>query len=148
MYGSLLALLDGEPRLERFFSRPSSLVSVILLLAFALIVDPFMQQKFRGGYALTLGLSLVSLSFVFAIAWLLRRPASLPARGLNLPLVAGVGTLSYSLYLWQQPFMWPPNSSISGRFPTDLLFVVAAASASYFLVEKPFMRLRQRFRPL
>jgi peptidoglycan/LPS O-acetylase OafA/YrhL len=26
--------------------------------------------------------------------------------------------------------------------------VVAAASASYFLVEKPFMRLRQRFRPL
>ena len=146
MYGSLLALLDGHPRLEKILSKAPSRLMVIVPLLFVAIVDPLIQQRVRGSYTLTLSLPLVSLSLVFLIASLLRRPDCQAARLLNLPFVASMGTLSYSLYLWQQPFLSPSNASFLGRFPANLLFTVGAAMASFYLVEKPIMRLRQRFR--
>ncbi|MES2678380.1 MAG: acyltransferase [Bacteroidota bacterium] len=63
---------------------------------------------------------------------------------LNLEPVAYVGLLSYSLYLWQQAFM-----NVSGhwmtRFPQNVFFMFAAALFSYYLVEKPFLRLKAKF---
>jgi peptidoglycan/LPS O-acetylase OafA/YrhL len=57
-----------------------------------------------------------------------------------------VGRLSYSLYLWQQLFLCvktPPWLGLR-RFPIDLAPTVAAALASYYLVERPFLRWKER----
>jgi peptidoglycan/LPS O-acetylase OafA/YrhL len=54
--------------------------------------------------------------------------------------------MSYSLYLWQQLFFNPFSSSPISKFPLNLVAALAAASASYILVERPLLNLRRRFR--
>ena len=65
--------------------------------------------------------------------------------------IAYIGKISYGLYLWHYPICsvvaeWGyKNSGMA------MLIVVAisvpVATASYFLVERPFLRLKDRFRP-
>jgi peptidoglycan/LPS O-acetylase OafA/YrhL len=77
-----------------------------------------------------------------------RYPDGLVGRFLNWKPVAYIGTLSYSLYLWQQVFLvYPPRVNLVppwSRFPENLFFACAAALASHYLVERPFFRLRDR----
>jgi len=69
-------------------------------------------------------------------------------RILNLPIVARIGVLSYSLYLWQQCFLFPAAQHLFWwqTAPANLIFASAMASASYYLLEKPFLRLRKHLR--
>jgi len=67
-------------------------------------------------------------------------------RVLNWKPVAFVGVLSYSLYLWQQLFLNRNSFAWVNAFPQNLGFAVAAALGSYFLLEKPLLRLRHRLR--
>ena len=60
--------------------------------------------------------------------------------------LALLGTLSYSLYLWQEPFLNRFSRSEVTQFPFNLLLALAAASASHYLVERPLLRWRQRLR--
>ena len=57
-----------------------------------------------------------------------------------------IGVVSYSIYLWQMLFLAPENHSWTGRFPLNLGCVLLAAHLSYWLVEKPFLNVRNRFR--
>lgn len=59
------------------------------------------------------------------------------------PLVI-VGQLSYSLYLWQQVFLVPWRGNASIDVPIVLAAALLAAIASYLLIEKPTLRLRER----
>ena len=75
-------------------------------------------------------------------------PASLLSRFLELPPLRFIGRISYSLYLWQQFFFTlnaprPPGSLLSSQAAcwTGLLL---ASVASYFLLEKPSIRLGHR----
>ena len=54
-----------------------------------------------------------------------------------------VGSISYSLYLWQQPFLNRWSSAPWVAFPLNLALAVLFAAASYYLVEEPFLKLRQ-----
>lgn len=65
---------------------------------------------------------------------------------LNLPPVRFIGVLSYSLYLWQQPFLNRESQSWFCAFPQNVLLAFGAALLSYYLVEKPFLNLRKRLR--
>jgi peptidoglycan/LPS O-acetylase OafA/YrhL len=59
---------------------------------------------------------------------------------LNVEPVAWLGKISYGLYLWQQLFAY-------GSHPRPLYFVLLAvgmATASYYLLEQPMLRLRER----
>jgi peptidoglycan/LPS O-acetylase OafA/YrhL len=55
-----------------------------------------------------------------------------------------VGSVSYSLYLWQQPFLNRWSSAPWAAFPLNLALAVLFAAASYYLVEEPFLKLRER----
>ncbi len=67
---------------------------------------------------------------------------------LNAEPVMWIGRLSFSLYLWQQLFCFHrPRETIVGHFPLNIVFTFAAAIASYYLIELPALRLRDRNRP-
>ena len=61
---------------------------------------------------------------------------------LNWKPVAFVGVLSYSLYLWQQPFLDRYAFHLWNRFPINIVLAFVAALGSYYLVERPFLNLR------
>ena len=53
-----------------------------------------------------------------------------------------IGVLSYSLYLWQQPFLTYAGPGMWSVFPLNLLGAFVCAYCSYRLVEKPCLNLR------
>jgi peptidoglycan/LPS O-acetylase OafA/YrhL len=54
-----------------------------------------------------------------------------------------IGALSYSLYLWQRRFLDRQSDAIFARFPVNVAAAFRAAAASYFIVERPFLRLKE-----
>ena len=56
------------------------------------------------------------------------------------------GKISYSLYIWQQIFFSVVVSRFL-KFPFNILCILAVAVISYHLIEKPFLKLKERFEP-
>jgi peptidoglycan/LPS O-acetylase OafA/YrhL len=134
--GCLTALLARTPggagrlnALSRWW--PLALIAVVGSLAGALH-----SGKFANGVAPTV----TALSFgVLIWAAATRAPRWLESR----PLVT-VGIGSYSLYLWQQPFLNPRAELWWTAFPQNLVLACLAALLSYRLIERPLLRLRGR----
>jgi peptidoglycan/LPS O-acetylase OafA/YrhL len=72
-----------------------------------------------------------------AITGILIHVVQNPYRILNIAPVVWVGQISYSLYLWQQPFMNPDSPLRYGIFGA-----LGMACVSYYLVERPLLRYR------
>lgn len=51
-----------------------------------------------------------------------------------------IGTISYSLYLWQQLFLDRRQTSWPHAFPINIALAFCLATASYYLVERPILR--------
>jgi peptidoglycan/LPS O-acetylase OafA/YrhL len=62
---------------------------------------------------------------------------------LNLKPVNYIGTISYSIYLWQQIFISEANWWVA-KFPQNIGFVFLAALFSYYVIERPFLRLKSK----
>jgi peptidoglycan/LPS O-acetylase OafA/YrhL len=140
--GCLLAI--GRDWLEqqrwyRALLRPSS---AGLMLATVLVVNGYMG--YNGVFIA--GTALINLLIAVLIHRCVFCSRDLAARVLNWKPMAALGVLSYSLYLWQQPFLNRNSASWLAAFPQNLVFACAAAIASYTLLEKPLMQLRSRLR--
>ena len=75
-----------------------------------------------------------------------REPSSAFGRLLNINPMVAVGVLSYSLYLWQEPFLYFKSSAWATALPQNLVLAFAAASVSYFCIERPFLRKKANLR--
>jgi peptidoglycan/LPS O-acetylase OafA/YrhL len=64
---------------------------------------------------------------------------------LNIPIVAYMGILSYSIYIWQQLFSCESLGFLSS-FPANIFFIFLTAYISYNYVEKPFLKLRDKYK--
>jgi peptidoglycan/LPS O-acetylase OafA/YrhL len=138
--GCLLAgfrrTLLSQPRYVAFLASPWVWVLPPVVLA-AHFVPYSLVSWFAGETVENVGIALM-------IHALIDVREGFTVRVLNLAPITFVGTLSYSIYLWQQPFMrFRPELTIT-HFPLNLLALAAAAVGSYYLVERPMLALRQR----
>jgi peptidoglycan/LPS O-acetylase OafA/YrhL len=76
--------------------------------------------------------------------WAIESRGTWIGRILNFPAFVWADTLSYSLYLWQEPFLNPEAHNWTTLFPTNLALTLFAAGFSYWLVERPFLCLKLR----
>jgi peptidoglycan/LPS O-acetylase OafA/YrhL len=137
--GCLLAYarpwLWDRPSYRRVLQRPAMELWPLLIAACA--VASVRWTRF-GAIA---GITLINIAIAVWIDWCLRFPDSRVGRLLNARPIAYIGVLSYSIYLWQQPFLREGHTL---RFPLSILCVGILALASYHLVEQPMLRLRAR----
>ena len=63
---------------------------------------------------------------------------------LNWRPLAFLGTLSYSLYVWQQLFLNRYVHNTFTTFPLNLILTVLCALLSFYLVERPFRLLKKQ----
>jgi peptidoglycan/LPS O-acetylase OafA/YrhL len=76
-----------------------------------------------------------------SIAGVVLHVIQVPYRFLNWAPVAWLGKISYSLYLWQEVFCSNPSLKLGY---TLALLAIAAACLSYYCVEQPMLRLREK----
>jgi peptidoglycan/LPS O-acetylase OafA/YrhL len=96
-----------------------------------------------GLYVIALQRTTMALSFA-GLIWIGAATGTVFTRLLEAPLLAWLGQLSYSLYLWQQPFLNPHDGSGLSSWPLNLGLTVACAVTSYLLIEQPAQRWRAR----
>ncbi len=71
-------------------------------------------------------------------------PKGIWYRTLNSRVFEYVGLLSYSLYLWQQIFVSERNWWVT-HSPQNVFCIIGAALFSYYIIERPFLKLKSRF---
>lgn len=89
----------------------------------------------------------VNLCIVLCIDWAVTFYDGFIGKILNARPLVYVGTLSYSIYLWQQLFLKHNSPSPLHSFPINLVLLTVCALASYYLIEKPALSLRQKIEP-
>jgi len=112
------------------------LAPVILLLSGELSQHPRIN--------LLLGFSFQNVLIVLCIDRWVTYPSGAIGRALNSPPVVFIGVISYSIYLWQQLFLNRYAVSWPTTFPVSIALVFGAALISYYVIERPALRFRQR----
>jgi peptidoglycan/LPS O-acetylase OafA/YrhL len=145
--GCLLALYQPKLRcLRSFFSwRGFPLIWAITLLipVFAHLLLHSRQTLLIWPLPQFLGHSAISI-FNLGVVLCIQSAIVAPPRLLNARIPVWIGTLSYSLYLWQMPFANAHVHSWATTFPANIVLAFLAAVASFYAVEQPFLRLRKR----
>jgi peptidoglycan/LPS O-acetylase OafA/YrhL len=139
MIGAILAFSSGAAAERPANPRPWQ--QAVSLLGLALIVVPLLTYRsnfieFTNVYALapTLGTALI-------LGW---GRGTVAGAVLSLPVMVGVGLISYSAYLWHQPlFAFGHTVSLYREFSTATTFAfcaitLALAWASWRWIEQPF----------
>ncbi|MGB8009380.1 MAG: acyltransferase [Terriglobales bacterium] len=128
--GCVLAIIaPGVPKIKPWLAA---------LMVLSIVAVPMYPQSTRLHTLVLLFLlwPLLQLS----IAGVLLHVVQSPYRVLNLGPVVWLGKISYSLYLWQQLFDYSPRN-----LPWyEQFLAVGLACLSYYLVEQPMLRLRER----
>ena len=108
----------------------------------AYVVALGLSWRFRP--SLLLGGTATNVVIALVIERCVRRGTTTAiGRVLNWTPIVFIGTLSYSLYLWQQLFINRDSSAVISAFPLNLMLALLAATASYYAVELPMLRARQ-----
>ena len=97
------------------------------------------QLSYPHGLEPLIMLSLQNLGIAFCIEHCIRKRYWV----LNWAPITWIGVLSYSIYLCQEPFFQNPPTNFFERFPVNVLCVLPAAMACHYLIERPFLRMRE-----
>jgi peptidoglycan/LPS O-acetylase OafA/YrhL len=140
--GCCVALFLSQYPLNSSIQKKISLFSHPLWIAPALILWTQLGDKLPYG-----GLLYFTIQMFLAAALILNLVVmgkSIFSTWLSHPWLVFMGKLSYSIYLWQQIFIFSkdPDWSWVRVFPIDLIFAMAAGVTSYYLIERPFLKLK------
>ena len=148
MFGCLIALYQDTPTFERFYRAATGIWWIPPGL---ILISDCINTRLENYWQLPFGFTICGASAAIFLLWCVRNPASAVGRLLNARLITHLGVLSYSIYLWQTLFLHDANAVVFGTarryvgsFPGSWLAILAVASLSFYLVEKPSLRLRNR----
>lgn len=147
LMGSLLALVRADAKqrrvLDRFTLAHGPVLATVLVASFVLLQVPLtLMSPNHGRIALSGSLAVVAV----LIHLLVENRAGWVGRALESPSCVWLGRISYSLYLWQQPFLTRWNGSRVELAPQAIVLPIVIAALSYAFVEKPLQALRSRVR--
>jgi peptidoglycan/LPS O-acetylase OafA/YrhL len=133
--GCALAML--QPQLQRWDGWLHS--RWFLLVPGLTSLLPLLQLRSNRTYQVV-GLTVMYIGIALSI----QHATRMRYRALNCGPVVWLGTLSYSFYLWQQPFLNRGSGTWWTAFPQNVVLALCCAMASYYGVERPFLSLRER----
>lgn len=148
LIGCLGALIESEINFkEKYLAFITNKWLVAFAAIFAIVISPFLEARFRGGYDLSVGLSMTNICILIILFWCIYVPSSF-AKLLNTRVFIQVGILSYSLYIWQQLILNNYINTWCNKFPQNLAMVFLIGVFSYYIIEKPILKLKHRFKDI
>lgn len=143
-FGSCLAFLLWNYRFPRRELSMAVFLGLIISCAIGLAGNWYCMSQ-SSIYQATLFHSVNPLLFSMLIWTCVCGHRTLLGWLLNTRIAMTIGVLSYSLYLWQNPFLNAASERWYCAWPVNICFAVAAAVASYLLIERPVLYARDRF---
>lgn len=137
LFGCAAALVWDDPRARALFQRIGGAALAVLAIAAAVCCQVWTPPG---------DLTIAAISMALLPVATVAKPRSWAGRILEVPLLAWIGRMSYSLYIWQQLFLPARATGIWQRTPWNLAAVFACAAASYYLVERPAIGFGRRLR--
>lgn len=129
--------LWGQPRYRAFLGS-----AWFALVPFVVLISNAFASHTRPD--LLCGQTVRNIGIALCLDWCMRYSGSPIGKCLNAPLMVWFGTLSYSLYLWQQLFLNRNSDRLFCHFPLNIVAAFLFASLSYYLVERRFLKMRGR----
>ncbi len=111
-------------------------IAPILLVLVNSTIEP---RRFYLGASFTISNFLIALCIDWAIT---NYKNNFFGRLLNTAPMEQIGVMSYSIYLWQQPFLNHDTILWFNVFPYNFIGIALFSSISYFLIEKTSLRWR------
>jgi peptidoglycan/LPS O-acetylase OafA/YrhL len=124
-----------------FRSYPAQLAALVLGLTFVYCTT----HGKLAFISLPFGNVIISASILFLIGACIVPSHKTAFKILNNRVMVHIGILSYSIYIWQEFFFVGEIKGFWRTFPYNILVIYVVSLASYFLWEKPFLKLKKRF---
>jgi peptidoglycan/LPS O-acetylase OafA/YrhL len=117
--------------------------------AFALLAVLALWAAFGEDISRALYMTISELLVAAVLAHVVLAPQHRIAAALRNPWLRYFGTISYSLYLWQELFITAnhPSWGTLRTLPLAILIPLTIAVTSYHVMEKPILRLKDRLVP-
>src|ERR1019366_2519640 len=125
--GCLLAMVRAWLEAQGWYLQLFRPASAILLLVLISLINRYMYYTSVS----VLGPSVMNVAIAILIHRSVYCSRGLIGKILNWKPIAFVGVLSYSLYLWQQPFLNRYSNAWVNAFPQNLVLVAVASLGSY-----------------
>jgi len=151
LIGCLLAVALRARFVPRFWRVLCTSPVMSLLTVSLTIITCVAEYRLGTTFRNTVSFLVHPLLIAVLIPQLISFRATMMWSWLNWRPVRYLGRISYSIYLYQQIAMEPPKQLLATypwalRLAVSVAVVVGVASASHWLIEKPFLRLKDRYR--
>jgi peptidoglycan/LPS O-acetylase OafA/YrhL len=152
MVGCASAFLLESPAWNARIKKIPVLPTLAATSIFLLVADPFFTNHFglhsrANAIARLIVPTFEALAIALTLLIVVAGKPGMARSVLNWRVSTHIGKLSYSLYIWQQLFLAPHTATrffpLLWRLPA--IYVVSFCSFNFF--ERPFIKLRSRFRP-
>jgi peptidoglycan/LPS O-acetylase OafA/YrhL len=143
--GCALALVADRERVGRIAERLAHRSWYPLLTIAALVGT---RELVPDAVHYSAGFTIYALLVAILIAQLMQLTTTPLWSWLENPAVRYLGTISYPMYLYHGVGASVARHTVSGRgaaFIVSVLATIALATGSYFVIERPFLKLKKRF---
>lgn len=145
--GGIMALtpskiIEKNKFINYFKNKTFILFTLVLGIQFlnSVFVREIFGLKIRFIYNL-FGISIINISFaIIMFNSISQYNSSIFKKALNSKILSYIGLLSYSIYLWQQVWLYEWNIPLALKF----IGIFISALISYYLIEKPSLNFRNK----
>ncbi|MBN8730686.1 MAG: acyltransferase [Acidobacteria bacterium] len=116
-----------------------------LAVPFLCLLIPAIAHKVHAMIFYIPGVSLVFFGITLLVDRSVRYPDDWVGRIFNWKPLMWIGTISYSIYLWQELFLDNGIAGLDIPLPLNLILTFAVSTVSYYAVELQFLRWKDRF---
>lgn len=147
MVGCLFAVLLKRGALYPFWRLLCSNLFMMLFIAALYLCSMYSGQSLLPRYRDLVGFAIDPILIALLMVQLISFSNNSYVRWIESPLMRFLGRISYSLYLYQQITMDFAHKIFAGqpmivRFFAAVAVTVAVASFSYYVIERPFLKLK------
>ena len=151
LYGAIGAILFADPRFhQRVVSTAGKFPRLAFAAAAALVCSTLLGEYSPQFYHYTFGMTFDAVMIVCMLMLFVATATAHPGYWLDRAPLRYLGRISYSLYLFHHPILQTVRVLCVGwNWALQIVLMAAlsfaAAAASYHFIERPFLKLKNRF---